>query len=66
MKTLLFAATVIGFSASAALADCSYHKVNAEADVDRSVTTASVEKEQAGEQTLTKAQQMPEDDKTVE
>jgi len=43
MKTILILAAVLVLSASAAAAECAYHKqVNAEAQVDRTVTTASV------------------------
>lgn len=59
MKTLIFAVVVVGFSGSAALADCTYHKVNAAADVDQSITTASVEKQQQNEQAFVKKQEQP-------
>ena len=43
MKTVLVVAAMLGLSASAALADCAWHnKVNAEATVDKTITTASV------------------------
>lgn len=42
MKTFLTIAAAVGLSATAAAAECSYHKVSAEADVDRSMTTASI------------------------
>ncbi len=43
MKTVLVVAATLALSASAALADCAWHsKVNAEAKVDRTITTASV------------------------
>ncbi|WP_439616753.1 hypothetical protein [Shinella sp.] len=43
MKTVLVVAAAFGLSASAAFADCAYHtKGSAEADVDRTITTASV------------------------
>lgn len=43
MKTVLVVAAMVGLSASAAFADCAGHnKVNAEAKVDKTITTASV------------------------
>lgn len=43
MKTVLVVAATLGLSASAALADCAWHgKVSAEAEVDTTITTASV------------------------
>ena len=43
MKTVLVVAATLALSASAALADCAWHtKGSAEADVDRTITTASV------------------------
>jgi hypothetical protein len=43
MKTFLAIAAVLGFTSSAALADCAGH-VTASAKVDKEVTTASVTK----------------------
>ena len=43
MKTLLVTAAALGLSATAAFAQCDYHKVNASVDVDQSTTTASIE-----------------------
>ncbi|MCJ8147674.1 hypothetical protein [Shinella sedimenti] len=43
MKTVLAVAAVFGLSASAAFADCAWHnKTSAAADVDKTITTASV------------------------
>ncbi|MXN45839.1 hypothetical protein GR138_11600 [Shinella kummerowiae] len=43
MKTVLIVAATLGLSASAAFADCAGHsKINAAADVDKTITTASV------------------------
>ena len=42
MKTVLVVAAALGLSASAALADCSWHNKSAEAKVDKTITTASV------------------------
>ncbi|UPA25855.1 hypothetical protein [Shinella oryzae] len=43
MKTVLAVAAVLGLSASAAFADCAGHnKTTAAADVDTTITTASV------------------------
>lgn len=43
MKTVLVVAAAFGLSASAAFAECSGHnKVTASADVDKTITTASV------------------------
>ncbi|WP_426124454.1 hypothetical protein [Pararhizobium sp. PWRC1-1] len=42
MKKVLIIAATIGLAATAAFAECDYHKVNAQADADRSMTTASV------------------------
>ncbi|AOF88764.1 hypothetical protein [Sinorhizobium sp. RAC02] len=43
MKTVLIVAATRGLSASAAFADCAGHsKINAAADVDKTITTASV------------------------
>jgi hypothetical protein len=43
MKTVLVVAATLGLSASAAFAECAWHnKVNAEAKVDKTITTASV------------------------
>lgn len=43
MKTVLVVAATLALSASAAFADCAYHtKGSAEADVDKTITTASV------------------------
>jgi len=43
MKTVLAIAAVLSLSASAAFADCAWHnKTSAEADIDRTITTASV------------------------
>ncbi|WP_117192936.1 hypothetical protein [Rhizobium terrae] len=41
MKTFLVLAAVLGFSSSAALADCAGH-VTASAKVDKEITTASI------------------------
>ena len=64
MKKLLILAAAIGLSATAAAADCDYHKVNAAVDVDHSMTTASVttdEQKAADVALLKKAQRLPED-----
>ena len=43
MKTVLAVAAILGLSASAAFADCAWHnKTSAKADVDETITTASV------------------------
>ena len=43
MKTVLIVAATLGLSAPAAFADCAGHsKINAAADVDKTITTASV------------------------
>jgi len=43
MKTVLAVAATLALSASAAYADCAWHsKVSAEAKVDKTITTASV------------------------
>jgi hypothetical protein len=43
MKTVLVVAAAFSLSASAAFAECAYHtKGSAEADVDKTITTASV------------------------
>lgn len=43
MKTVLIVAATLGLSASAAFAACAGHsKINAAADVDKTITTASV------------------------
>ena len=43
MKTVLVVAATLGLTASAAFAECAWHnKVNAEAKVDKTITTASV------------------------
>lgn len=65
MKALLMTAAVLAFSAPIALAECTYHsKVSAEAEVDRSVTTASIGTDgQAAhdEVTIEKAERLPTD-----
>lgn len=42
MKAVLVIAAVLSFSASAALAECAGHKVNASIEVDRDIKTASI------------------------
>jgi hypothetical protein len=42
MKTFLVIAAVLGFSSTAALADCAGHNVTASAKVDKDITTASI------------------------
>lgn len=43
MKTVLAVAAILSLSASAALADCAWHKnTSAAADIDDTITTASV------------------------
>lgn len=42
MKAVLVIAAVLSFSASAALAECAGHKVNAAVEVDRDIKTASI------------------------
>ena len=43
MKTVLVVAATLGLTASAAFAECAWHnKVNADAGVDKTITTASV------------------------
>lgn len=44
MKTVLVLAATFGLSASAALADCTYSKVMASAEIDRDIKTASITK----------------------
>lgn len=70
MKTLLIIAASVGLSATAATAECSYHKqVNAAVDVDQSTTTASIAtEEQKAEDVvlLKKTQRLPEDTAATE
>ncbi len=43
MKTVLAVAAILGFSASAAFADCAWHtSASAANDVDTTITTASI------------------------
>ncbi len=64
MKTLLIIAAAVGLSATAAAAECAYHnKVSAGAEVDRSMTTASIatdEKKTNDGVLLKKGERLPE------
>jgi hypothetical protein len=44
MKTVLIIAAIVGFSSSAAWAECAGHRVNASNEVDKEMTTASISK----------------------
>ena len=52
MKTVLAVAAILGLSTSFAFADCAWHNKSASADVDRTITTASVK-------TTTKQSRLP-------
>jgi hypothetical protein len=69
MKTFLAIVAAVGLSATAAAAECSYHKVSAEADVDRSMTTASIatdDQKASDVVLLKKRERLPEDTAVTE
>jgi hypothetical protein len=67
MKTLLVIGAVMGFSATSAFAECEYHKVNAAADVDTTLTTASIQTETKTETPiLLKGERLPSEQPAAE
>ncbi|GEO84349.1 MULTISPECIES: hypothetical protein [Alphaproteobacteria] len=64
MKTLVLIAAVLSLSAGAAFGECGSHQTSASADVDRSMTTASVAVDQPGpaDVVLLKQSRLPERD----
>lgn len=68
MKTLLIIAAALVLSATAAAAECDYHKVNAQAGVDQMTTASIPNDEQKAEDIvlLKKTDRVPEDVTVIE